>query len=86
MGDSEENRRQKLSITLHPVSKRGQKWSNEKVKVAKCLQHVHVMPRRLGVDIKIHVDHKSTECSGVCSGVYSFLLHPNFSKTEKSVI
>ena len=58
----------------------------KRVKVAKCLQHVHVMPRRLGAVIKIHLGHTSAECSSFWSGVYSFLLHPNFSKTDKSVV
>ena len=85
MGDSEEKRREKLSITLHPVTKRGKNGKMKRVKVAKCLQHVHVMPRGLGAVIKIHVGHTSTEFTSFWSGVYSFLLHPNFSKTEKSV-
>ncbi len=52
-------------------------------KQTKCHQLVHSMPRRLGAVIKNHGGHKkSTRFSSFCCGVYSFLYHPNLSKTE----
>ncbi len=55
----------------------------KKIDLAKCGQVAHSMPRRLGALIK---NHESTRFSSFCCGVYSFLHHPNLSKTEKCVI
>ncbi len=54
-----------------------------KIDLAKCHQLVHSMPRRLGAVFK---NHEGTRFSSFCCGVYSFLHHPNLSKTEKCVI
>ncbi len=58
----------------------------KKIDLAKCCQLVHFMPRRLGAVIKIMEAIQSTRFSSFCCGVYSFLHHPNLSKTEKCVI
>ncbi len=61
-----------------------EEWT--KIDLAKCRQLVHSMPRRLGASLKIMEDIHSTRFSSFCCGVYSFLHHPNLSKTEKCVI
>ncbi len=58
----------------------------KKIDLTKCRQLVHSMPRRLGAVIKKHEAIQSTRFSSFCCGVYSFLHHPNLSKTEKCVI
>ncbi len=57
----------------------------KKIDLAKCRQLVHSMPWRLGAVIKNEAI-QSTRFSSFCCGVYSFLRHPNLSKTEKCVI
>ncbi len=54
----------------------------KKIDLAKCHELVNSMPRRLGAVIT----RFSTRFSSFCCGVYSFLHHPNLSKTEKCVI
>ncbi len=59
----------------------------KKIDLAKCRQLVHSMPRRLEVlSLKIMEAIQSTRFRSFCCGVYSFLHHPNLSKTEKCVI
>ncbi len=58
----------------------------KKIDLAKCRQLDHSMPRRLWLSLKIMEAIQSTRFSSFCCGVYSFLHHPNFSKTEKCVI
>ncbi len=57
----------------------------KKIDLSKCCQLVHSMPRRLGA-VKIMEAIQSTRFRSFCCGVYSFLHHPNLSKTEKCVI
>ncbi len=61
----------------------------KKIDLAKCRQLVHSMPRSLEdlvLSLKIMEAIQSTRFSSFCCGVYSFLHHPNLSKTEKCVI
>ncbi len=58
----------------------------KKIDLAKCRQLVHSMPRRLVLSLKMMEAIQSTRFSSFCCGVYSFLHHPNLSKTEKCVI
>ncbi len=58
----------------------------KKIDLAKCRQLVHSMPKNLVLSLKIMEAIQSTRFSSFCCGVYSFLHHPNLSKTEKCVI
>ncbi len=86
MGHSEETSWASLSIQ-HPISKRGHSWRMEKDRSGKmsptcfipCLEN-------LVLSLKIMEAIQSTRFSSFCCGVYSFLHHPNLSKTEKCVI
>ncbi len=75
-----------LSIQ-HPISKRGHSWRMEKDRSGQMLPNLFIpCLEDLVLSLKIMEAIQSTRFSSLCCGVYSFLHHPNLSKTEKCVI